>query len=53
MLLIISFHFIILGVTNTVTAVKNAQMAETPLLLIGGATATLLKVSLNQKQLYI
>ncbi|GIY41386.1 2-hydroxyacyl-CoA lyase 2 [Caerostris darwini] len=31
------------GVTNTITAVKNAQMAETPLLLIGGATASLLK----------
>ena len=32
------------GLTNTVTAVKNAQMAESPLLLIGGAAATLLKV---------
>src|SRR5689334_6980584 len=31
------------GVTNTVTALKNAQMAQTPLLLFGGATATLLK----------
>ncbi|KAJ3087690.1 hypothetical protein HK102_010488, partial [Quaeritorhiza haematococci] len=31
------------GVTNTITAVKNAQMAETPLVLIGGAAATLLK----------
>jgi acetolactate synthase-like protein len=31
------------GVTNTITAVKNAQMAQTPLLLFGGATATLLK----------
>jgi acetolactate synthase-1/2/3 large subunit len=31
------------GVTNTVTAMKNAQMAQTPLLLLGGATATLLK----------
>ena len=31
------------GVTNTVTAVKNAQMAETPLLIIGGATATVLR----------
>lgn len=31
------------GVTNTLTAVKNAQMAETPLLLLGGAAATLLK----------
>lgn len=31
------------GVTNTVTAIKNAQMAQTPLILFGGATATLLK----------
>ena len=31
------------GVTNTVTAVKNAQMAGSPLLIIGGAAATLLK----------
>ncbi|XP_019626027.1 PREDICTED: acetolactate synthase-like protein [Branchiostoma belcheri] len=31
------------GLTNTITAVKNAQMAESPLLLIGGAAATLLK----------
>jgi len=31
------------GVTNTITAVKNAQMAQTPLVLFGGATATLLK----------
>ncbi|XP_042906258.1 2-hydroxyacyl-CoA lyase 2 isoform X2 [Parasteatoda tepidariorum] len=31
------------GVTNTITALKNAQMAETPLLLLGGAAATLLK----------
>lgn len=31
------------GVTNTVTAVKNAQMAQSPLLLFGGSTATLLK----------
>ncbi|XP_078054948.1 2-hydroxyacyl-CoA lyase 2 [Mustelus asterias] len=31
------------GLTNTVTAVKNAQMAETPVLLIGGAAATLLQ----------
>ncbi|MCS6798597.1 MAG: thiamine pyrophosphate-binding protein [Myxococcota bacterium] len=31
------------GVTNTVTAVKNAQMAESPLLVLGGATATLLR----------
>ncbi|XP_009889205.1 PREDICTED: acetolactate synthase-like protein [Charadrius vociferus] len=33
------------GVTNTVTAVKNAQMAESPVLLIGGAAATLQKMS--------
>lgn len=32
------------GVTNTVTAMKNAQMAESPVLLIGGATGTLQKV---------
>lgn len=31
------------GLTNTVTAVKNAQMAESPVLLLGGAAATLLK----------
>ena len=31
------------GVTNTVTAIKNAQMAQSPVLLIGGAAATLLK----------
>ncbi|XP_042305801.1 2-hydroxyacyl-CoA lyase 2 [Sceloporus undulatus] len=31
------------GVTNTITAVKNAQMAESPVLLIGGAAATLQK----------
>jgi acetolactate synthase-like protein len=31
------------GVTNTVTAVKNAQMAQSPLVIFGGATATLLK----------
>ncbi|CAI9602961.1 unnamed protein product [Staurois parvus] len=31
------------GLTNTVTAIKNAQMAESPLLLIGGAAATLLQ----------
>ncbi|XP_064479503.1 2-hydroxyacyl-CoA lyase 2-like [Ornithodoros turicata] len=28
------------GLTNTVTAVKNAQMAESPVLLLGGAAAT-------------
>ena len=31
------------GVTNTVTAMKNAQMAEIPVLLIGGAAASILK----------
>ncbi len=31
------------GVTNTVTAVKNAQLAQTPLVIFGGAAATLLK----------
>ncbi|XP_033028876.1 acetolactate synthase-like protein [Lacerta agilis] len=31
------------GVTNTVTAMKNAQMAESPVLLIGGAAAMLQK----------
>ncbi len=31
------------GVTNTVTAVKNAQLAQSPVVLLGGATATLLK----------
>lgn len=31
------------GLTNTVTAVKNAQMAESPILLLGGAAATILK----------
>lgn len=31
------------GVTNAITALKNAQLAQTPLVLFGGATATLLK----------
>ncbi|MGD8318770.1 MAG: thiamine pyrophosphate-binding protein, partial [Myxococcales bacterium] len=31
------------GVTNTVTAVKNAQLAQSPVLVFGGAAATLLK----------
>src|SRR5205823_659861 len=31
------------GVTNTITAIKNAMMAQSPLVLFGGATATLLK----------
>lgn len=30
------------GVTNTVTAVKNAQMAQSPVLIFGGATPTIL-----------
>lgn len=31
------------GVTNTITAVKNAQLAQSPVVLLGGATATLLR----------
>ncbi len=31
------------GLTNTVTAVKNAQLAESPVLVLGGATATVLR----------
>lgn len=31
------------GVTNSVTAMKNAQLAQSPVLLLGGATATLLR----------
>ena len=31
------------GVTNSLTALKNAQMAQSPLVLFGGATATILK----------
>jgi acetolactate synthase-1/2/3 large subunit len=31
------------GVTNTITAIKNAQMAQSPVVLLGGATATVLK----------
>ncbi len=31
------------GLTNTVTAVQNALMAESPLVVLGGATATILK----------
>lgn len=30
------------GVTNTITAVKNAQMAQSPVLIFGGATPTIL-----------
>jgi len=31
------------GVTNTVTAVKNAQLAQSPVILLGGAAPTVLK----------
>ena len=31
------------GITNTITAIKNAEMAHSPMILIGGATPTLLK----------
>ncbi len=31
------------GVTNTITAIKNAQMAQSPVVLFGGAAATVLK----------
>ncbi|MDP8224315.1 MAG: thiamine pyrophosphate-binding protein [Candidatus Lernaella stagnicola] len=31
------------GVTNALTALKNAQMAQSPVVLLGGATATFLK----------
>ena len=31
------------GVTNTLTAVQNARMAESPIVILGGATATVLK----------
>lgn len=31
------------GVTNSVTAIKNAQLAESPVVVLGGATATVLK----------
>ncbi|MEZ4452736.1 MAG: thiamine pyrophosphate-binding protein [Nannocystaceae bacterium] len=31
------------GLTNTITAVKNAQLAQSPLILFGGATATVLR----------
>jgi acetolactate synthase-like protein len=39
----IAFKYPFLGLTNTITAIKNAQMAESPLLLIGGAAPSLLK----------
>jgi len=31
------------GLTNTITAVKNAYLAQSPLILLGGASATILK----------
>ena len=31
------------GVTNTISAIKNAQLAHSPLVLLGGATATVLR----------
>ncbi|NVB37135.1 thiamine pyrophosphate-binding protein [Pseudenhygromyxa sp. WMMC2535] len=31
------------GLTNTITAVKNAQLAQSPVIVIGGATATVLE----------
>lgn len=31
------------GATNTITAVKNAQLAQSPLILLGGAAASVLK----------
>src|SRR5436853_1730022 len=31
------------GVTNTLTAVKNAQLAQSPIVLLGGAAATVLR----------
>lgn len=31
------------GLTNTITAVKNAQLAQSPVVVLGGATATVLK----------
>ncbi|MGE5232773.1 MAG: thiamine pyrophosphate-binding protein [Acidobacteriota bacterium] len=31
------------GVTNAITAIKNAALAQSPLVVLGGATATLLK----------
>ena len=31
------------GLTNTITAVKNAQIAQTPVVILGGATAGILK----------
>lgn len=31
------------GVTNTITAIKNAQMAQSPVVLLGGGAATVLR----------
>ena len=31
------------GVTNTITAVKNAQLAQSPVVLLGGAAPTVLQ----------
>ncbi len=31
------------GVTNTITALKNAQMAQSPVVVLGGAAATVIK----------
>ena len=31
------------GVTNAITAIKNAELAQSPLILLGGATATMLR----------
>ncbi len=31
------------GATNAITAVKNAQLAQSPVIVLGGATATILK----------
>ena len=31
------------GLTNTITAIKNAYLAQSPLVLLGGAAATILK----------
>ncbi len=31
------------GLTNTITAIKNAQIAQSPIIVLGGATATMLK----------
>ena len=31
------------GLTNTITAVKNAQLAQSPVVIFGGATATILR----------